>query len=241
MELGQSTRVLVDIGNSNITWVVMDGDDSRSNICSVSTAHYHDFFVQTKEISNPHFYVSSVVPNLNVHFHSSCTTFVEFTNLPDLQLDFPNPDQVGADLLVTALAGYRKAKGAVLIIDSGTALTFSLVDSDGVYRGGQIFPGMGIASKSLNDYTAKVPVINVEKVEFLVGNTTRHAVQSGLYHGYKSLIQGMMHHYRHIYSDLYVIGTGAGLDLFQDSLDFDAYEPYLIFDGLDYIADCLSG
>ena len=101
-----------------------------------------------------------------------------------------------------------------------------------------IFPGMKIGSKALNSYTAKIPLIDVEKkAVFKSGKSTLKAVQGGLYFGYLSLINGMISRYKILDPDLFVVGTGNGLRILQDQLDVDVFDYRLSLKGLAYLAN----
>lgn len=161
----------------------------------------------------------------NVHF-------ITHETIPVLNVAVDTPEQVGADRLVNALAAFLPDKTPVLVVDSGTATTFCLVDADGNYLGGAIYPGMKIASKALKDYTAKIPLVLVSPQDSLVGKTTRDAVQVGLYHGSIHMINGMIAAYKKQYSGLKIVGTGKGLSVLAQELDLDVYDPQLILKGL---------
>ena len=187
--------------------------------------------------------ISSVVPAFNDTFISnlSCkSVLLTPSTIPKLTLRLDAPEQVGVDRLVCALGVLDRYDSDVLIVDSGTAITFCLVNRDGHYFGGSIFPGMGIASRALNDYTAQIPLITVERQLSVVGRDTKTAVEAGLYHGYVAMINGMIARYKAEWPvALSVVGTGGGLDVLRDQLALDAFEPDLIFDGLKECAEAL--
>ena len=83
-----------------------------------------------------------------------------------LRLEVDVPENVGLDRLFDALAvrTRKQANHAAVIIDAGSAVTVDLLDADGVFRGGAIFPGLRLMSQALHDYTAKLPVVSVDSV-----------------------------------------------------------------------------
>ncbi|MBT6121478.1 type III pantothenate kinase, partial [bacterium] len=109
------------------------------------------------------------------------------------------------------------------------------IDEKGIYQGGTIFPGMKISSKALNLYTAKIPLIHVNKTKTILGKTTKEAVENGLYWGYIHLINGLIKSYKNIHPNIKIVGTGNGLSILLDQLNIDDYDPSLIFKGLDII------
>ncbi len=187
--------------------------------------------------------VSSVVPDLNaaISDHFRKTIFVTHQRLtPHMRILLPHPHQVGADRLVTAIAARQIYGKPVLVVDSGTATTFCLVNADGEYEGGNIFPGLGISSKALADYTAKIPLIHVKESTVLCGKSTREAVQTGLYWGFIHMINGMIQQYKLMIPELIVVGTGKGLEVLNAHLALDHYDSDLILKGLAIIAELVS-
>ncbi|MFQ3666109.1 MAG: type III pantothenate kinase [Sphingomonadaceae bacterium] len=107
----------------------------------------------------------------------------------------PNPDEVGADRLVNAVAAHASHGGPAIVIDFGTATTFDVVAADGGYEGGVIAPGINLSMDALYRAAARLPRIAVEPpAEGLgvVGKGTVHAMQSGVFWGYLGLIEGLV-------------------------------------------------
>ncbi|MEK9657693.1 MAG: type III pantothenate kinase [bacterium] len=179
-------------------------------------------------------HVSSVVPQasqaLKKYYHN--VHILNYQHIPFTNIDLPQPQEIGIDRLLSAYAAWKHAKKTVVIIDAGTALTFCVVNNAGVYLGGMILPGVDISSKALNDYTAKIPYIQVKVQETLIGKSTKEAVAAGLYHGYKTAINGLIGQYRAQFKDSTVYGTGNSLRLFNDNLDIDCFDERLLFKGM---------
>ena len=104
------------------------------------------------------------------------------------------PREVGADRLVNAVAAYDRLKEACIIIDFGTATTFDVVAENGDYLGGVISPGINLSVNALYEAAAKLPRIAVEEPPELriTGRNTLEAMQSGVFWGYVSLIEGIV-------------------------------------------------
>lgn len=181
--------------------------------------------------------VASVVPAINnklaQHYHD--LTFISYKDVPFTKIDLPNPSEIGIDRLLSAYAAWKQVQSTVLIVDAGTAITCCVVNHVGVYLGGVIFPGLGISSKALNDYTAKIPYIHVKKQKSLVGKTTTEAVESGLYNGYKAALNGLISQYREQFKNIVVYGTGNSLSVFNNQLEIDRFDETLLFKGLELV------
>ena len=92
------------------------------------------------------------------------------------------PEEVGADRLVNAVAGFEAYGGPLLIIDFGTATTVDAVSADGAYLGGAIAPGIGISMEALVARTAKLPRIEMAPPKNPIGDSTVESMRSGQYY-----------------------------------------------------------
>jgi len=81
---------------------------------------------------------------------------------------------------------------SVIIVDFGTALTFTVVNDAGEVLGVNIVPGIKTAIKSLFSNTSKLPEVALKVPESAIGKNTIHAIQAGIFYGYSSLIKGMI-------------------------------------------------
>ena len=111
--------------------------------------------------------------------------------------DVAEPEKVGVDRLLAALAAYRRTGGACVIVDCGTAVTVDAVDSGGVFLGGAIFPGRDMMARALADGTAQLPHVEGGAApESVIGKSTEEAILAGLVHGtagaLDSLVAGAM-------------------------------------------------
>jgi type III pantothenate kinase len=110
----------------------------------------------------------------------------------NIDIQVQNKSEVGADRLINAIAGYKKFGGNLIIVDFGTATTFDVVGKNGEYLGGVIAPGINLSLKALHDMTAQLPKISVKPQKNVIGKTTIEAMNSGVYFGYISLVEGMI-------------------------------------------------
>ncbi|WBW50483.1 type III pantothenate kinase [Peptoniphilus equinus] len=143
--------------------------------------------------------VSSVVPNL---MHTLPSMIIKYFNRRpiivnmdlnyDLNILYDNPSAVGADRIVNAVAALEKYGGPCIIIDIGTAMTFCAVDGKRNYLGGAIFPGIGISAEALFSRTSKLPRIEIIKKDRVIQTDTVSSIQSGLYHGFNLMIDGII-------------------------------------------------
>lgn len=151
----------------------------------------------------------------------------------DIQLK--NKNEVGADRLINAVAAYKKFGGNLIIVDFGTATTFDIVGKNGEYLGGVIAPGINLSLKALHDMTAQLPKISIKSQKNVIGKTTIEAMNSGVYFGYISLVEGMIAKIENElgYETIKII-TGGLSEIFKEPLRnlIQHHEPDLTLDGL---------
>jgi type III pantothenate kinase len=158
-----------------------------------------------------------------------------------LQLDVDEPQNVGADRALNAIAAHAKHDGDLIVIDFGTATTFDVVSSTGAYRGGIIAPGINLSLDALVSAAAKLPRIAIEAPasDSVIGRTTESQMIIGIYWGYVAMIEGLTERMkREIGGPVKVIATGGLATLFDKHTNtFDAIEPDLTIQGLSLLYD----
>ena len=101
------------------------------------------------------------------------------------------PEELGADRIANAVGAYHKYGGSVIVVDLGTATTFDCVSEKGEYLGGAIVPGIELSSVALFHGTSKLPKVEPEKPTGAIGKNTVECINSGLFYGHASLIDGV--------------------------------------------------
>ncbi|MBM3579978.1 MAG: type III pantothenate kinase [Alphaproteobacteria bacterium] len=152
-----------------------------------------------------------------------------------IKIKVKNKNEVGHDRLINAIAGFQKFGGNLIIIDFGTATTFDVVGAHGEYLGGVIAPGINLSLKALHDMTAQLPKISVKTQKNVIGTNTIEAMNSGVYFGYISLIEGMIQRIeKELNHQTTHIITGGLAEIFKDALknSIQHHEPDLTLEGL---------
>jgi type III pantothenate kinase len=111
---------------------------------------------------------------------------------PALGLGIPSPAEIGPDLVANALAAHHWYRQTCIVVDFGTALTFTVVSGQGAILGVNIAPGLATAMKSLAQNTARLPDVPLEYPASALGTTTAHAMQVGVLIGYKGLVESVL-------------------------------------------------
>jgi len=143
--------------------------------------------------------VSSVVPALTRAIYDGVARLLGFKPvIVSAELELPvrlctdDPAEIGSDLLANAVAGHLIAAGAAIVVDFGTALSFTVVDADGCVRGVAIAPGLTTAVNSLVSKAAALPVIDLAAPEHYIGTNTTDSLRSGVVNGYTGLVESMI-------------------------------------------------
>src|SRR5437763_11854727 len=185
--------------------------------------------------------IASVVPALNETLRRMVEVYFELTPLfidhtvdTGLKILYEPPSDVGADRIVDAVAAIQKYGPPCIVVDFGTATTFDAINAAGEYVGGVITPGITISADALFERAAKLPRVEIKRPGKVIGAATVEAMQSGLYHGYVGLVDGIL---RKMIDELggspRVIATGGLAPLIAKGSEFiHEVDETLTLDGL---------
>jgi type III pantothenate kinase len=185
--------------------------------------------------------VSCVVPPMNNVMEELAQKYFRLHPLvvgPGVKTGMPilydNPREVGADRIVNAVAAYERYHDVTIVVDFGTATTFDFVTAAGEYLGGAIVPGVGISLDALYHKTAKLYRVELVKPPKVIGRNTIHAIQSGIFFGYTSLVDGMIERIQKEHKvRARVIATGGFAQLIAaESVRIEEVDEFLTLEGL---------
>ena len=166
---------------------------------------------------------------------------------PDLYALFPfavsNPYEIGADLVANSIAAFSQLRTACIVVDFGTALTFSTINSRGEIEGVAIAPGLKTAMKSLFMNAAQLPEVPLDWPDSVIGKGTAHALQAGILKGYVGLVRELIHQIRVEKNNqhLPVIATGGLSEILPPlNNDFLTIDRNLTLEGLKWVAEFIQ-
>jgi type III pantothenate kinase len=190
--------------------------------------------------------LSSVVPPLTPVLEQMLTDLFQKkvvvvgpTVFPELSVEIDRPHEIGSDLVANAVAAFTKYNRNCVIVDFGTALTFTTVSAEGKLLGVAIAPGLKTAVKALFSNTAQLPEVPLVLPDSAIGKNTVHAIQAGILLGYESLVRGMITRIRRdLDGDCIAVATG-GLSSIIETLngEFVEINRNLTLDGLRIIGE----
>ncbi len=252
----------IDAGNTNITIGLFDGDKLVRQFrmitkTSRTSDEYGVFLRQWLQVNGDNsdikdakidsVIISSVVPNI---MHSLTSGIIKYFDVNPLivapgiksgiRLAIPNPKELGADRLVDAVAAYEMYGGPVIVVDFGTATTHDLVLGDGTFAAGVTSPGIRLAANALWTGTAKLPEVEIQKVDTILGKDTVSSMQAGIYYGYIGQTEYIINRMKKEagLSNIKVVATGGLGKMISEATDaIDIYDPELTLHGLRIIYD----
>ncbi|MFN3784467.1 MAG: type III pantothenate kinase [Spirosomataceae bacterium] len=220
--------IVIDAGNSDTVFGLVQEDKLvqtfRVPSLKEESFAYFDHCVRTLFFENQwplvgiqQVILSSVVPPLTPIFQQiSRQTFginpilVDADVFPQLQVSIDDPSEIGSDLIANAVAAFGKYKRNCVVIDFGTALTFTVVSETGKILGVSIAPGLKTAVKALFTNTAQLPEVPLVLPKSVIGTNTIHSIQAGILWGYEGLVRSMIRKIRReLGGDCVALATGG--------------------------------
>lgn len=139
--------------------------------------------------------ICSVVPEkcqvLGEVLTSPCHIVSHESNL-GIEISYPTPHEIGADRLANGVAAYKKYGAPTIVIDSGTAVTFDVIEAPGLYAGGVIAPGLNLLTEYFSEKTALLPKIQLQEPDSFIGKSTEEAMNIGAVAGFRGLIREIL-------------------------------------------------
>jgi type III pantothenate kinase len=153
---------------------------------------------------------------------------------PGIPILVENPQTVGIDRLLNALAAYRRTKTSTIVIDFGTAITIDIVSKAGEFLGGLILPGIRTSAYALNKQTALLPEVDIKKPAKIIGKNVEDAIKAGIYFGTVGSVIHIIKEVRRMCGDLQcTIATGGDARTFKKDIpEIDKFIPCLTLEGI---------
>ncbi|MBP8828804.1 MAG: type III pantothenate kinase [Desulfobacter sp.] len=250
--------LVIDVGNTNTVIGVYENEtltqDWRIRTIRETTtdefnilarALFADKGIQLTDITK--IVISSVVPSSVRILNAFCEQYLGITPLwinpasvkKLMPILYSNPNEVGADRIVNAVAAYEKHKKALIVIDFGTATTFDAISEKGQFLGGAICPGVMISSEALFQRASRLPRVEIFKApERVIGDDTIESIKSGIIYGNAAMVDGMVDRMKQeMKTTPMIIATGGLAPLIAEvSNAIESVDLTLTLDGLKIIS-----
>ena len=246
----------IDVGNTNITCGVFDGDvivaSFRITTKMPRTSDEYGMIlynlleqndIQPMDIEDA--IICSVVPNVMHSLRGGLVKYFHITPIiveagikTGIRIVTPNPQQIGADRIVDAVGAYEIYGGPVLVIDFGTATTYDFVDESGAFLGGITAPGIETSGRSLWGGAAMLPAIEIKKPESILAKETISSMQAGLVYGAIGQTEYIVETIKREsgYENAFVVATGGlGKIIAKETDSIQVYDADLTLEGLRLI------
>ncbi len=243
----------IDIGNTNITCGVFNGEELRATFrLTTKQPRTSDEFgfllcemlqlnkIQVGWITDV--IIASVVPDVMYSLTSAAIKFFDKTPIivaagtrTGIRIVTRNPSQIGADRIVDAAAAYNIYGGPVIVVDYGTATTFDLVDEKGSFLAGVTAPGIRSSAQSMWATTAKLPEFEIIHPDSILGKDTISSMQAGLMYGQIGQTEYIIRRMKEeaCMGDIKVVATGGlGGMIARATKAIDVYDPMLTLKGM---------
>jgi len=185
--------------------------------------------------------ISCVVPMLVDTFRELCRRYLHLTPLEvgpgirtGMRILYENPREVGADRIANAIAAYAQYGGPTIVVDLGTATTFTAVSAEGDFLGGAIAPGIGISVDALAVHADQLRRVELIHPPAVIGRNTITAMQSGIIYGFAGQVDGLVERMRReLGGRTTVVATGGFAELIAPVARTIAHvDPLLTLEGL---------
>lgn len=154
-----------------------------------------------------------------------------------IRIHYENPKEVGADRICNAVAVFDKYGGPAIVVDFGTATTFTAVSAAGDFLGGAIAPGVGISMDALAEHAAQLRRVELVKPQAVISRSTVSALQAGILYGFVGQVEEIVRRMRgELDGRTVAVATGGWSDLIAGECRcFDHHDPLLTLEGLRII------
>jgi len=216
-------NLCIDQGNSSTKVGIFNQNDL------IESFNFENF--GTNEISElfNHFFIESciissvIIENEEIikFLKEKTQYFIELNYKTDIPIEnrYLTPETLGKDRLAAIVgAAFLKPESDILVIDAGTAITYDFIDSNQVYVGGNIAPGLNIRLRSLHEHTQKLPLIEPNAESPFLGDSTNAAILSGSIYGIVFEIDGYINALKIKYPQLSTFLTGGSTFYFDTKL-----------------------
>ena len=250
--------LVVDVGNTNITYGVFDRDElvSTFRMMSKTPRTSDEYGIMIREMLKKNdidrqeiegICVASVVPNIMHSLLGGLSKYVNESILTvgagtktGIKIITEAPKEIGPDRIVDAVGAYVKYGGPILVLDFGTATTYDYITEKGEFAAGITAPGLRISAKALWEDTAKLPEIEIKKPKSIMAQETISSMQAGLVYGQIGQTEYIINQVKKESGreDLKVVATGGLGRIIADETDMiQVYDPMLTLEGLKFIYD----
>jgi type III pantothenate kinase len=235
-------NLILDIGNSSTKLAIFEAGTklhvSRLDeiSCKELEKELSGYKIKKAIISSvrklPPFINDLLTINIPYVHHLSHKSKLPFIN------EYETPETLGPDRIAGVAGAFELFPlSELLVIDAGTAITYDFL-SEGIYKGGNISPGLNLRLRALNKFTGKLPLVSLTENYTKPGKNTADAILAGVITGVLYEINEYIRTFQKKSSDFKILLTGGDSGFLKDKIDYQLmYMPDIVIDGLNYILE----
>ena len=233
-------NLCLDIGNTRTKAVVFDG---RSMI---KESLENDFRIDVIDTYQTSFPFKHIIVSSSISLHKTDIDllkkygklFLLNDRLPvPVKVDYETPETLGNDRIAAACGASQLFRNQnSLVVDAGTCVTYDFVDANGVYRGGNIAPGIDMRLKAMHEYTSKLPLIEKANTHNILGKSTEEALRNGAVSGVIFELEALLLRLMEDQKQINIILTGGNALFLAENVKKEIFVlPNLVLQGLNEI------
>jgi len=242
----------IDIGNSTIYFGgIVDGEIKKTFRLSTEKNKISDeYVISIKNLLEKNFnikditgvIISSVVPEITREIEEAIYKILNIKAMVvkrDINAPFKiiaeSLSDLGADLIANSTGAMAKYTLPIMMFDMGTATTCTVINSEGVFCGGMICPGLKTGAKALIGNASQLGEFSIGNPKQAVEVKTTQCINSGVIYGHSAMINGLKKRVEEETKEKYtVLITGGNSDYVIEYIDKDiVQDKNLIFYGLN--------
>ncbi len=230
LDFGNSFKKMAVVSNREIIYLVATPHIDLGDIAKVEAKYNIKNAILSSVIND----TKEIEDYLNRKY-----TFIKLSEKTILPIKnaYGTKHTLGSDRLACAVAAHDIFPHEnVLILQLGTCITSDFITDDGVYMGGSISPGMNMRFGALHHFSAKLPLVDYQDINYITGRSTEESILSGIINGIIAECTHLITNYKTRYPHLKVILTGGNAKEFENTIKSEIFAfPNLVISGLDLI------
>jgi len=241
--LNSKKTLFVDIGNSSIKVAFFEDGIWHKVNDSFKSVTYLISWLNSHQDSIQDLIVASVRKDHFLLLQNQVTDFditnIKIEDVSTEKLDYGTPKTLGVDRYLVCLGAYNQVKKNVVVVDAGSACTIDLMDSNGVYRGGVIMPGLQSVMNIFKSSAPELPEINIEVPAKWPGKTTSDSLKWGQVAFFRDGIESSLKRCKDENGEFEFFITGGDSKVVSKLISLSSkIDEFLIFKGMQaFIAD----
>lgn len=227
-----TVNLCIDIGNTTTKAALYSGGEEMAYIKPFTA----ELFKEWVSMHSPRVLVSKTGSNPELEDLLQDSDYLDHNTSLPIQIDYKTPDTLGRDRIAAAVGAYALQKDVSwLILDLGTCLTIDLL-ADNTFRGGLISPGVQMRFRAMDEFTAGLPLVNLDYNVAFPGKSTKESMQIGVCQGITYEINGYVSQMNTVHEDLQIVDCSSENIHFGKEVKNKIFaRQKLVLEGLNYI------